>query len=265
MSLKARIAAWAKTTAARKRDVVRRTKQLAHARARMVASRNKPEHHADVLSAQAAKERLAASTKALAVAEAAVAKLRRQAAPTISATALRAVVPTLSPERAKQLAPDLAAAMRRHHITTGNRAAMFIAQTAHESGGFIYREEIWGPTAAQRGYEGRRDLGNTHAGDGSRFRGRSYIQITGRANYTAISKATGIDFVSHPTRLAEPRYAAEGAAWWWEVHGLNSLADGGPGNFVAVTRRINGGTNGLAERQAYYNRARQVAGALIPR
>ena len=172
---------------------------------------------------------------------------------------LRRVVPTLTKAQAKSLARDLGQAMHDSDITTRRRAAMFIAQTSHESGGYRYREEIADGSA----YEGRRDLGNTHPGDGPRFKGRTFLQITGRANYVQVSRALHVDFVTRPTRLAEQRYAAKGAAWWWKTHGCNQLADSG--NFIAVTRRINGGTNGLADRQRYYRRARVVAPFLIPK
>lgn len=172
---------------------------------------------------------------------------------------LRQVVPTLSRAEAEALSRDLGEAMRDHGITTRRRAAMFVAQVAHESGGFHYREEIADGSA----YEGRRALGNTQPGDGKRFKGRTYIQITGRSNYKAVGNALGVDFVKHPAKLAEPKYAAQGAAWWWKTHGCNEIADSG--DFVALTRRINGGTNGLADREAYYARARRVAVFLTPR
>jgi len=151
----------------------------------------------------------------------------------------------------KQLARDLAVAMVRNQITTQRRALMFVAQTAHESGGYRWREEI----ATGAAYEGRRDLGNNRPGDGRRFKGRTYIQITGRTNYTAVSKALGVDFLENPELLSKPVYAAMGAAWWWRSHGCNAIAD--TGDFLAVTRRVNGGTNGLADRRAYYARARK--------
>lgn len=159
----------------------------------------------------------------------------------------------------KSLALDLGEAMRDHHITTRRRAAMFIAQTCHESGGYRWREEL----ASGALYEWRRDLGNVVAGDGVRYKGRGYIQITGRFNYRAISKALRIDFLGHPWRLSERRYAALSAAWWWESNGVNRVAD--TGDFVAVTRRINGGTNGLADRRRYYARARRVSRFLVPK
>ena len=172
---------------------------------------------------------------------------------------LRRVVPGLTTAAYKSLARDLGQAMYDYRINTRKRAAMFIAQIAHESGGFRYREEI----ATGAAYEGRADLGNTEPGDGRRFKGRSYIQITGRNNYKQISRAWGLDFVRHPERLAHPRFAAKGAAWWWKTHGCNELAD--TGDFIAVTRRINGGINGLADRRRYYRRARMVAPFLVPK
>lgn len=172
---------------------------------------------------------------------------------------LRYVCPSLGVDEAKALARDLGQAMHDFGISTPRRAAMFVAQVAHESGQFHYREEI----ASGSAYEGRVDLGNTQPGDGVRFKGRTYIQITGRSNYAAISRAVHQDFVAHPTMLAQPRYAALGAAWWWTNHGCNQLADSG--DFVAVTRRINGGVNGLSDRQAYYARARHVAVFLTPK
>jgi putative chitinase len=172
---------------------------------------------------------------------------------------LRRVVPTLTAAQAKSLARDLGQAMHDFDINSPRRAAAFIAQVAHESAGFHYREEI----ATGKAYEGRRDLGNTHPGDGVRFKGRTFIQITGRNNSAAISRALGVDFLTHPAKLAEQRYAAKGAAWWWKTHGCNELAD--RGDFVALTRRINGGTNGLVDRQRYWRRAKPVGRFLTPK
>jgi predicted chitinase len=172
---------------------------------------------------------------------------------------LKVVCPNLTTAQAKQLARDLGQAFYDFAATTRTRAAAAVAQLAHESAGFVYREEI----ASGAAYEGRRDLGNTHPGDGRRFKGRTYIQITGRSNYAAVSRALGHDFVAHPATLAEPAFAAKGAMWWWKTHGCNELAD--RGDFVALTRRINGGTNGLASRRAYYRRARLVSMFLTPK
>jgi putative chitinase len=143
-------------------------------------------------------------------------------------------------------------AMLEFGIITSERPAMFLAQIAHESGGFRWTEEIWGPTPTQAGYEGRVDLGNTQPGDGYRFRGRGLIQITGRANYQRLSGALGIPFDSIVLWLATPVGAARSAAHYWSTHGCNSMADAF--DFVAVTRAINGGLNGLAQRTDLYNK-----------
>lgn len=144
----------------------------------------------------------------------------------------------ISLPRAGLWAPLLTAAMDRYGITTRPRQAAFIAQTAHESMGFSRLREMWGPTAAQRGYEGRADLGNTQPGDGKRFMGRGLIQITGRANYTKVAKALGVDVVKTPTLLEQEQYAAMASAWWWQDRGLNQLADAG--DFLGLSVRING-------------------------
>lgn len=172
---------------------------------------------------------------------------------------VRAVEPRLSPAEARKIADALGPAFREYGITTPARAAAAVAQFAHESAGFRTTTEF----ASGAAYEGRRDLGNTRPGDGKRFRGRGYIQITGRSNYTAVSKAFGVDFLSNSSKLAEPRYAAKASCWWWSKNGCNQIADSG--DFVALTRRINGGTNGLADRQTYHARARKVAKYLVPK
>lgn len=162
-------------------------------------------------------------------------------------------------EVANTYLPYLKEYMEAYGINTKNRQAMFIAQIAHECGELRYTREIWGPTAAQKGYEGRKDLGNTSQGDGKRFMGRGLIQITGRANYAKCSQAligTPSTFLDTPDLLSTPRYAVETACWFWANKGLNALAD--TGNFLAVTKKINGGTNGLAERQHYWERAKNI-------
>ena len=152
--------------------------------------------------------------------------------------------------------PVLNTAMSKHGIVTVARIAAFIAQVGHESGQLRYVREIWGPTAQQAGYEGRADLGNTVKGDGSKYRGRGLIQITGRANYAACGEAMGLDLINQPELLEQPQHAAMSAAWFWSTKGLNTLAD--KGDFVKITRRINGGTNGMADRQALYDKALAV-------
>ncbi|KAA6169953.1 glycoside hydrolase family 19 protein [Pseudomonas marginalis] len=152
--------------------------------------------------------------------------------------------------------PVLNTAMSRFAIVTPQRITAFIAQVGHESGQLRYVREIWGPTAQQAGYEGRADLGNTVKGDGSKYRGRGLIQITGRANYAACGEALGLDLINQPELLEQPQHAAMSAAWFWSTKGLNTLAD--KGEFVKITRRINGGINGMADRQALYTQAQKV-------
>jgi predicted chitinase/LysM repeat protein len=165
---------------------------------------------------------------------------------------LRKVMPNLSQAKAEQYLPHLNRAMAEANINTPKRQAAFLAQLAHESGEFRYMEEI----ASGAAYEGRKDLGNTQPGDGVRFKGRGPIQLTGRSNYRAAGKALGIDLENNPKRAADPDVGFRTAAWFWNSRNLNTYADAG--NFREVTRRINGGYNGLASREAYYQRALNV-------
>ena len=146
--------------------------------------------------------------------------------------------------------------MQRYQIVGRKRVAAFIAQLGHESGQLRYVREIWGPTPAQAKYEGRADLGNTQPGDGSKYRGRGLIQITGRANYAACGEALGLNLITQPELLELPQYDAMSAAWFWKQNGLNDLAD--RDQFNTVTRRINGGLNGLQDRLEIWSRARAV-------
>ena len=147
-------------------------------------------------------------------------------------------------------------AMNYYQIVGLKRVAAFIAQIGHESGQLKYVKEIWGPTKAQARYEGRADLGNTVQGDGSKYRGRGLIQITGRANYKACGEALGLDLINHPELLEKPQHACMSAAWFWASRGLSTLADAG--KFDTITSRINGGQNGAADRQALYAKALKV-------
>lgn len=158
--------------------------------------------------------------------------------------------------RAELWAAPITAAMAEYEVNTKFRQSAFLAQAAHESGGFKYVRELWGPTPAQSKYEGRTDLGNVHPGDGYRYRGRGLIQVTGRDNYAACGKALNLDLLAHPELLEDPENAADSAGWFWESHKLNELAD--QQLFSAITRRINGGLNGQEERIALYHRALAV-------
>ena len=162
-------------------------------------------------------------------------------------------------DRAETFAPLIASAMAEFGIDTPARQAAFLAQIGHESGGLHWLVELWGPTDAQRRYEGRADLGNTQPGDGARFKGRGLIQTTGRANYRDTGDALGVDLLASPERLAEPELAARSAAWFWHRRGLNAIADSG--DFEKLTRRINGGLNGLTDRLHLWAAAKAALGA----
>ncbi len=162
---------------------------------------------------------------------------------------LHKIMPSLPMSKAKAYLPLLNRAMAEAKINTKPRKAMFLAQLAHESVSLRYFEEI----ASGAAYEGRRDLGNIHPGDGVRYKGRGPIQLTGRSNYRAAGRALGLPLESKPKMAAQPGVGFRTAAWFWTSRGLNRYAD--QGNFREVTRRINGGYNGLADRLAYYRRA----------
>ena len=133
-----------------------------------------------------------------------------------------------------------------YQINTPLRIAHFMAQLDHESGGFKYTKEL-GNNAYFDKYEGRKDLGNTQKGDGARFKGMGFIQVTGRANYTVLSKDTRIDFLNNPELLEQEANAMLSACWFWSKKGLNTFAD--KDDFLTITKRINGGTNGLEDRR----------------
>ena len=173
----------------------------------------------------------------------------------ITSQQLLQILPNAS-QVAGVFAPVLNTAMNRYQIVGAKRIAAFLAQIGHESGQLKYMKEIWGPTKAQAKYEGRADLGNTVKGDGSKYRGRGLIQITGRTNYMACGEALGLDLINHPELLEKPQHACMSAAWFWASRGLNTLADAS--GFSKITSRINGGQNGAADREALYARALEV-------
>lgn len=169
----------------------------------------------------------------------------------MNAAQLRRIYPFAGAKVDVFLAP-LNAAMAEFDINTPARQASFLSQVGHESGQLRYVREL----ASGAAYEGRKDLGNTQPGDGVRFRGRGLIQVTGRTNYTTAMMALDIDCVEHPELLEIPVNACRSAGWFWKTHGLNELAD--IGDQVKVTKRINGGTNGLADRLALFEVAKRV-------
>jgi putative chitinase len=167
-------------------------------------------------------------------------------------------------ERADYWDDWLNEAMSLYGINTPKRIAAFLAQVGHESARLKYTSEIWGPTAVQRRYEGRKDLGNVYKGDGSRFRGRGLIQTTGRHNFRRVTQRLRArfpnlavpDFEAEPTKLTLPRWAALSAADYWDMIGGNRMADAG--QFKLLTKRINGGYNGLADRLKLWAQFKQV-------
>ena len=142
--------------------------------------------------------------------------------------------------------------LEEFEINTPQRIRMFLAQIGHESGQLRYVKEL----ASGEAYEGRTDLGNTEPGDGVRYKGRGLIQITGRSNYGLASLALGLPLLEKPELLEEDLNAARSAGWYWYKHNLNSLAD--QGLFRLITKRINGGYNGYADRYKLYQRGLEV-------
>lgn len=168
--------------------------------------------------------------------------------------------PNLKPILASKYLPDLNRAMAEASINTPLRVAAFLAQVGHESGQLRYWEEI----ASGKAYEGRADLGNTQPGDGVRYKGRGPIQLTGRRNYRAAGQALGLDLENDPERAAHLDVGFRTACWFWKKNGLNVLADqcaDDPSAFDRVTRRINGGLNGKADRDQLFAKSKKVLGA----
>lgn len=145
-------------------------------------------------------------------------------------------------------------------INTPLRVCHFMSQIAHESAGLQTMMEY----ASGKAYEGRADLGNTQKGDGVRFKGHGLIQTTGRANHRAFTEwakgryANCPDFEKQPEKLATMPWALRSAIWYWTSRNLNQLAD--KNDIRAITRKINGGYNGLADRRAWFRKAVAVWG-----
>lgn len=143
----------------------------------------------------------------------------------------------------------------RYGISKPHRLAHFISQIAHESARFATTTEY----ASGAAYEGRKDLGNTQSGDGKRFRGRGLIQLTGRANARDFSEwaksqdPQSPNFEATPIKLADFPWALLSGVWFWNSRNLSAYADAN--NIEMITRRINGGLNGYADRLDLYTRA----------
>lgn len=165
---------------------------------------------------------------------------------------LRKIMTRCPASKLAEYFPFIEQAMQEFEINTPLRQAAFIAQLAHESCELKFMEEI----ASGAAYEGRRDLGNTQPGDGKRYKGRGPIQLTGRANYKRFGDLLGLDLVNNPQLAATPQVGFRIAGLFWKSHGLNELAD--QQKFQTITRRINGGLNGQADRVKYYNLAKKI-------
>lgn len=148
---------------------------------------------------------------------------------------------------------DLNACLNRYQINTPARMRHFLSQIAHESGGLRWLKEL----ADGSDYEYRDDLGNTQPGDGPKYKGAGAIQLTGRANYQALSQAIGDPKVMEGCDYVAKIYPFTSAGFWWHNNEMNSLCDSGA-SVEQVTRRVNGGYNGLEDRQAYHDKACRV-------
>lgn len=183
---------------------------------------------------------------------------------------------------AERWAAHLDRAMGQFAITTGRRQAAFLAQCAHESGGFrvtvenlnysvdgllrVFRKYFTPEQAAQyarqperiasRVYANRMGNGAESTKEGWKYRGRGLLQATGKDMYVTLMMQADEDFVGNPDLLAEPRWAAWSAGAIWEMKNLNGFADAG--NIDSISRRINGGENGLEDRRRLYEQAREV-------
>lgn len=176
---------------------------------------------------------------------------------TVDATLLRTVAPRFSGSvGARQAAiidgvgPVIQARLNEFQITTRLRVAHFLAQICEESAGLRTTEEF----ADGRQYEGRLDLGNTSPGDGPRFKGRGLLQLTGRANYKTYGDLLGLDLVDQPQTAADPPTSLLIACLYWKQHDINPLCDAD--NLPAVTRKVNGGLNGLEVRAQFLAKAK---------
>jgi predicted chitinase len=182
-------------------------------------------------------------------------------------TTMQRAFPGLDATRAAELNSGLNRALRLAGCTTVKRAAMFCAQVGEESISLTAPTEL----ASGAEYEGRADLGNTHPGDGVRFKGRGFIQITGRSNYGELSRwahAKGLVpsatyFIDHPGQLATDEYVWLGPIWYWTVaRSMNHFADAE--DIEGATRAVNGGLNGLADRTNRWHVCLKLGNAILP-
>ncbi|MDE1465442.1 LysM peptidoglycan-binding domain-containing protein [Spartinivicinus poritis] len=204
----------------------------------------------------------------------------------ISLSQLQQILPRTKEETLSHYFSAINRCLHKYQINTSLRIAHFIAQIAHESGGLRYVSEnlnyskealiqVFGKyfpndnlasqyarnpeKIANRVYANRMGNGNESSGDGWRYRGRGFIQLTGKTNYQSYKKDSGVDVVSMPDEVAQnPTVVVDAAGWYWNKNSLNRYAD--QDDIRTITRRINGGLNGLDDRQHYLTQAKQVLG-----
>jgi len=148
---------------------------------------------------------------------------------------------------------DLNKCIKKYDITTSKRIRHFIAQCSHESACWKYTQELGGPSYYSK-YDGRKDLGNTQKGDGCRFKGAGYIQLTGRYNYQKFANSIGDNKVMEGVSYVSKKYPWSSAGFWWKNNGMNALCDK-DASVEVITKRVNGGYMGLAQRKKYYSKA----------
>jgi putative chitinase len=176
---------------------------------------------------------------------------------TVDANLLRGVVPKFTGSRADRqteiidsIGAVMSAVFGDYEITNRLRIAHFLAQICHESAGLRTTEEFADGSA----YEGRADLGNVEPGDGRRFKGRGLLQLTGRSNYKIYGDDLGIDLIQNPEQASDPVTSLKIACLYWKKHDINPLCD--EDNLQAVTRKVNGGLNGLDSRADFLAKAK---------
>lgn len=204
----------------------------------------------------------------------------------LTASALQSIFPATPRTRIEAIVEPLRVTSARFEITTVNRMSSFLAQVGHESGGFVHMVENLNYSAkalrsvfrkyfptdalanayarqpskiASRTYGGRMGNGPEATGDGWTYRGRGFIQLTGKDNYTAFANAFGMRLIEAIVYLETSEGAMMSAGWFWDRSKLNALADAG--KFDTITQRINGGQNGAADRRVKFEKARQVLAA----
>lgn len=168
---------------------------------------------------------------------------------------LRKLAPTAKEDIIAHLAENLDDQLAKYNINTYLRVCHFLAQAAHESAGFRTLEEY----ASGSAYEGRKDLGNVNPGDGKRYKGRGIFQLTGRSNYKTYGQKLGYDLEGKPELASDPLVSIKTACEYWNSKDLSKYAD--QDDVMTITKRINGGYNGIDDRKQYLLKAK----AIIPK